>query len=195
VIGRGRGELPLSPSAALHYFSYKEMNVEMDRLMLVAHPVHKNAVLDALTRRYSSRDVAQSYGLSEAEEVRLRSLVKRVDEARNEALHLLLFAYKRKNGVFLSYEKHIVEPDEYSTQYNFTADLAYDYPGVFPAMDNHGVADLLCEAAVFLPEEGQDDPESGCYYVYFKTEEAARGFIERLNAYIVKKSKEEEHVS
>ncbi len=164
--------------------------MEMNRETLTASPVHKNVVLDVLTRRYSTRDIAQSYGLSGPEEKRLRSMVEAVDTIRSEALHLLLFAQKRKGETFLTYESAITEPDEFSNQYAFTADLAYDYPEIFPAMDNHDVADFLREAEVFDPSEGEEDPESGCYYVYFKTEEAARRFIERLNAYLVKQSKE-----
>ncbi len=94
-----------------------------------------------------------------------------------------------REKIVLSYEEHINTPDAYSNEYAFIADLCDPFFwNAFVGMDNnHDVADLLRENHIFISEDGsQDDPEASCYYAYFKTEDAARGFIERLNVFLSK---------
>lgn len=52
----------------------------------------------------------------------------------------------------------------------------------YQMMDHNEVAKLLIEAGVCTAEEAE--PESGCFYVYYKTREQAQGFIDRFNAYL-----------
>jgi hypothetical protein len=69
--------------------------------------------------------------------------------------------------------------------------MCWDFPEIFPEMDNHDVADILRREGVFDSYYGEEDAESGCYYVYFENEEDARAFITRLNRFLVKKARGE----
>lgn len=76
-----------------------------------------------------------------------------------------------------TYEDHIALPDgDDLTDYTFSDDLRR----LFPTFEsNHQIADELEKRGVIEP--GTDDNEYSCTYVYFKTEDAARAFLDRLN--------------
>lgn len=81
------------------------------------------------------------------------------------------------------------EEDEYA--YHFSADMIYWCRPIFNhcvrpgtnMMDHYQVEKILKEEGVIL-ESDETEPESGCFYAYFKTYEAACDFIERLNTWV-----------
>lgn len=135
---------------------------------------------------------ANYYGLTPEERESLHTYHRQYERIRLSVQTLLLTGYKRKIATFFTYEQHIDEPDPESglNHYSFIADLAYDHAHMFPDCgDNHEVAELLASVGVLDRDAGdEDDPEMCCYYAYFKTEETARAFIDRLNAFITKRS-------
>ena len=56
-----------------------------------------------------------------------------------------------------------------------------DLRNVFGVNDNYGVTKILRDRKV-LTDNDEDDTESACTWVYFKSEKDARAFLRRLNA-------------
>lgn len=130
------------------------------------------------------------YELTAEEQEKLHTYHSQYTRLRQDTQTLLLNGYKRKTATVFTFEKHINEPEEYVEHYSFIADLAYDHAHMFEDCDdNHEVAALFSREGILNREAGdREDPEACCYFAYFKTEEAARGFIDRLNAMAVRRS-------
>jgi hypothetical protein len=71
--------------------------------------------------------------------------------------------------------------------YAFIADVPGDNPDTLGDYDNNKLADRL-EAADSKVSGAIVDPETCCFYAYFKTMKGAKEFVQKLNQYIMKKS-------
>lgn len=159
------------------------------------HVMHRNAAIDFLTQKREGATLAREYALTQPEILRLCSLAETFKAIRGEALGILLFALKRREQLFVTFEDDIMLPDHDTREYSFIADLRSEFPEFYPDLDNHDITNLLIKEGV-IDEDDPDsstDPEMCCSYLYFKTEQSARAFILRFNAYLVRRSTEHEN--
>lgn len=89
--------------------------------------------------------------------------------------------------VIKTYDSSDLRPYTYDAAYKFEfiADVAGDNPDIFEG-DNHDVADKLKSLGA-IGKGDELDEESGCFFIYFKTEEAGIAFLKKLSAYIRQK--------
>lgn len=90
--------------------------------------------------------------------------------------------------------EYLEEEDVSETPYNVSAELIHWCRPIFdecvrgPAqlMDHNQVEKILRDEGVVLKDQ-TTDCESGCFYSYFKTEDEAKAFVDRLNEWTDKK--------
>jgi len=117
--------------------------------------------------------------------------VREINRRRNALLKLLKLIKSRHDGYFFTMDGDMDPPEEPAYQWGFQYNLSYDYHRIFSDCENnHDVADLLRREGVLVPGEGViEDPESCCYYAYFRTERLAQGFLDRLNDFMIKRAR------
>jgi hypothetical protein len=93
------------------------------------------------------------------------------------------------------HDLHLDEPDE-EPFYSMAADLVTHCAAFFGdhlspegCMDHNEVAKVLIKAGVCSKKDA--DPESGAFYIHYKTKKDARDFLKRFNAYLQKRLDEE----
>ena len=82
-------------------------------------------------------------------------------------------------------DKHLYEREN---GWGFSCNMVSNCHTVFSGCHhNYEVRDRLVSAGV-INETCEEDTESSCMYVYFKTKEDGLAFLDRLNKYLVSKS-------
>ena len=158
-----------------------------DRVAITAHFTVANQLID---RMFPVSDLATSYSLTGDDQEAIQRHLRSIAHTRSEIVKVLDRSYKRKEKTYFTYSHDINEPEGDEKYYSFIGNLAYDDRDIFyDCDDNHGVTELL-ESQGVLGEDDILDPEMCCSYFYFRTKEAARSFIDRLNAFVTKRRTE-----
>lgn len=90
---------------------------------------------------------------------------------------------------YKTYDASDLQVDGYGYTCKFIADVAGDNSDLFDyAVSNHDIAKKLTELGA-VSKGVKLDPETCCFYAYFKTDKDGLDFLKKLSAYLKQKSK------